>query len=119
MPKTPVINLSESFANTEAAMDRLRLEIKTMDRLGMPYAKVRHGVAMNPEMGTLINTLRVTLRQMKDEGTISTYFGGEKFGPFDSDVRKALRMCPDLRRDEDWARRNREISVVILKKFNA
>ncbi len=108
------VDLEKGMPTSKAAMKRLKLELMTVRRIGVDCVKIIHGYGSSGKGGVIKLKTRKYLRTLKTEGKISFICAGESFGPFEPDGRKAVELKPALRSDNDWARTNSGITIIIL-----
>ncbi len=112
--KIQTVNLEQGMPSGDAAVARLKLELVTLRRMGIDCVKVVHGYGSTGKGGVLRHRTRECLRNLQAQGRVKYFCPGESFGPFENDGRKAIELNPGLRRDQDWARSNHGITIVIL-----
>lgn len=115
MAKCALIHLEESISDPAAMMDRLKLELTALRRLGVPAVKIIHATEGKACMEAK-REVRLQLTRMKNHGEIRALCHGEKFGPFEVDGRHIASLFSDFRKDQDWSRRNSGVTLVVLKK---
>jgi len=108
------VNLEKGMPDSEAALNRLKLELMTLRRMGIDCVKVIHGYGSTGKGGAIKLKTRKYLRSLKSDGKIEYFCPGELFGPFEPDGRKIVELRPVLRNDSDWARSNDGVTIVIL-----
>ncbi len=111
---TQIINIEENYPTVEEAMNRLRLEISTLRRIGVKSVKVIHGYGSTGAGGAIRMASRQFLKKMQMDKRITALCIGEHFGPFEKDGRDILTLDKSFRSDPDWARKNDGITLVIL-----
>lgn len=108
------IHLEEGYDSAEAVIERLKLELKTLNRLGVRVVKIIHSTDENDNV-ELKKAIRLYMSRLYFSGEIKAVCHGEKFGPFEADGKKIARMFPEFRKDSDWSRRNKHITIAILR----
>jgi hypothetical protein len=108
------INLEEGRPTCEKAINRLRLQLPTLRRVGIDCVKIIHGYGSSGQGGVIRDRARDYLRKLLSDGKIKHFCPGEAFGPFEEPGRKAIELKPDMRSDKDWARNNDGITIVII-----
>lgn len=111
---TQIINLEENYPTVDEAMNRLRLEISTLRRIGVKSVKVIHGYGSTGVGGAIRSASRLYLKQMQMNKRVSAICIGEHFGPFEKDGRDILTLDKSFRSDPDWARKNDGITLVVF-----
>lgn len=111
---TQIINIEKNYPTVDEAMNRLRLEISTLKRIGVKSAKVIHGYGSTGNGGAIRQASRLYLKKMHLDKKISGMCLGEHFGPFEKDGREMLNLDKTLRSDPDWARQNDGITVIVF-----
>lgn len=108
------INLETGMPFVKEAIERLTLELKRSDDMGVRVLKIIHGYGSTGTGGKIRREARRYLEDLKQRGQIETYITGEKFSIFDEDTRKAFLCCNDLRQDRDLERHNNGVSFIVL-----
>lgn len=108
------VNLEEGRPYADAAIKRLAFEIKQSRRMGMVVLKIIHGYGSSGTGGRIRREARLYLERLRDRSGIAGFIPGEQFSIFEEDTRKALRLCPQLRRDHDLDRHNNGVTFIIL-----
>ncbi len=111
---TQIINIEENYPTVEEAMNRLRLEISTLRRIGVKSVKVIHGYGSSGTGGAIRSASRQYLKKMQMDKRIKALCIGEHFGPFEKDGRDILLLDKSFRSDPDWARKNDGITLIVL-----
>lgn len=109
-----IINIEKNYPTVEEAVNRLRLEISTMRRIGVKSVKVIHGYGSTGVGGSIRLASRQFLKRLEMEKKIKALCPGEHFGPFEKDGRDMLLLDKTLRSDADWAKHNDGITIVVL-----
>lgn len=109
-----IINLEDKQPTVEEAMNRLDMELMTLKRLGVKKVKVIHGYGSTGKGGSIRVSARNRLRELQEKGTVKMFCRGEDFGPFEDSGREIIEAEPAFRDDEDWARANDGITMVLL-----
>jgi len=90
------VNLEKGMPDSEAALNRLKLELMTLRRMGIDCVKVIHGYGSTGKGGAIKLKTRKYLRSLKSDGKIEYFCPGELFGPFEPDGRKIVELRPVL-----------------------
>lgn len=109
------VNLERGMPSLEFAKIQLRqtLTASRANRVGV--LKLIHGYGSSGRGGVIRTEVRRTLRQMVQQGELTSYIPGEDFSPFDSATQQALRTHPELARDRDYCKTNHGITIVVFK----
>lgn len=109
-----IINLEKNYPTVEEALNRLRLEMSTMRRIGVKTVKIIHGYGSTGVGGSIRIASRQYLKKLQMEKKIQALCPGEHFGPFEKDGRDMLLLDKQLRSDADWARQNDGITIIVF-----
>lgn len=111
---TQIINIEKNYPTVEEAMNRLRLEMSTLRRIGVKSVKIIHGYGSTGVGGSIRQASRQYLKKLEMDHRIKALCVGEHFGPFEQDGRDILGFDKSFRSDPDWARYNDGITLVVL-----
>ena len=109
-----IINLEEKQPTVAEAMSKLDMELMTLRRLKVKMVKVIHGYGSTGRGGSIRIAARNHLLELQEAGKIQAFCRGEDFGPFEKAGRDLVEQEAAFRRDEDWARNNDGITMVLL-----
>ncbi len=111
---TKEINLEMDDPCVDAVVKRLKLELLTLRHIGIKKVKIVHGVGVIADGSTVQNAVRSELFEMARAEKIQAFCPGEQFGPFEAKGKFISELDPSFREDEDWAKSNRNITMVSL-----
>ena len=114
MPKSHVANLEEGMPTGQQALLRLDYELHNARRAGAELVKIIHGYGSSGRGGALRDIIQKDLRRRVEEGRLSGFIAGEDFRVANESAWMLLKRFPGLKRDRDWCRGNRGISIVVL-----
>ncbi|NLZ55110.1 MAG: hypothetical protein GX900_00370 [Clostridiaceae bacterium] len=110
-----VIDLTNDLDTVEAGLQRLRLNLMTLRRMGAKVVKVIHG-GIREGAVELREASRNHLRNLIQKKIIAAFCPGENFGPFDPEGRAFVAGLGELRRDIDWAGNNDGITLILIER---
>ena len=111
-----VLNLEQGRPDRLTARRLLLSGLENARASGHREVKLIHGYGSHGVGGSIRRDTRTTLLQLQEEGQILGFIPGEEFGPFSELCRQALTKNWELTRDPDYARGNRGITIVLLRK---
>jgi hypothetical protein len=114
MRKIWLANLESGRPTANEALLRLDFELAHARRAGAPAIKIIHGYGSSGVGGVLRDVIRVTLRQMADDGKIKAFVAGEDWRISNETAWEMQKRVPELKRDSDLGRGNKGISIVLL-----
>lgn len=109
-----VINLEENMPTAEAAKIRLEQALRTARARKVVAIKLIHGYGSSGRGGKIKAETHILLRRKQAAREIKTFAPGEEFSPFYEAARTIIDVCPELRRDRDYAKANHGITVVLV-----
>lgn len=109
-----VVNLERGMPTVEAAMIQLRQSLLTARARRVMVVKLIHGYGSTGRGGAIRGAVRRELASRKQSGQLAEFVPGEEFSPFYPGARRAVELCPELRKDEDYSRTNQGITIVVL-----
>lgn len=110
----PAVNLKSDFPDVTTARKRLIKCIDSALKRDVPLLKIVHGYGSKGCGGTLRVVLRESLLQRRREGKIARFVYGERWHVFDPLARSVLQDHPEYRRDSDFNRFNRGVTIIEL-----
>lgn len=108
------INLEEGKPFVDVAIRRLTFELKQSERMGVRVLKIIHGYGSSGTGGRIRVEARRYLDRLVAKREVTAYVSGESFSIFDENTRKALQLCPELRKDRDLERHNNGVTFILL-----
>ena len=109
-----VVNLESGMPTVGRAMIQLRQTLLTAKSRRTDVIKLIHGYGSTGRGGAIRSAVRRELNLRAEAGEIRCYICGEDFSPFDESSRWAIARYPYLCRDQDYARINHGITIVVL-----
>ncbi len=109
-----IINLESGLPAVDVALSRLSQGLRSAKASRTKAVKVIHGYGSGGTGGAIKAGLHRFLTEKKRAGYISDFVRGEDFSPFSSSARQALLKCPFLTRDQDYAKGNPGITIIVL-----
>ena len=98
-----VINLEAGMPTVATAKNLLSQSLRT--------AKANGSTGKG---GAIRSAVRRELQDRKRQGQVRLWIPGEDFSPFSEDTRQAVGRYPELAKDQDYARTNHGITIVVL-----
>lgn len=108
------INLGLGMPYVVDAVKRLTFEVHRSKQMGCAVLKIIHGYGSSGKGGKIRVAARERLAFLQDKREIKGFVPGEQFSIFDEQTRKALALCPELRKDHDLERYNNGVSFILL-----
>ena len=108
------VNLELGMPVVADALRRLTFEIHNSKKMNCTVLKIIHGYGSTGKGGKIRTASRERLDFFTSKNEIKGYVTGENFSIFDDTTRKALRLCPELRKDRDLERCNNGVSFIML-----
>lgn len=109
-----ILNIKRNMPTCEEAEKNLRNNLLRLGNNGYSCVKVIHGYGSSGIGGELRHCLRDALRRLRNTGIVDFFVEGENFH-FDSDKsKKLLQRMPSLRKDKDFNKTNRGVTIVKL-----
>ena len=109
-----VINIKADMPSVDEARRLLKAEIERAKARGVGVLKVIHGYGSSGAGGALRGAIRKSLSLRRKEGVIQDFIHGENWSVFDERVVALIDRFPSLRRDQDLARSNEGVTIVVL-----
>ena len=104
-----VINLEAGMPTVATAKNLLSQSLRTAKANGTHLVKLIHGYGSTGKGGAIRSAVRREL-----QGQVRLWIPGEDFSPFSEDTRQAVGRYPELAKDQDYARTNHGITIVVL-----
>ena len=108
------VNLERDFPSVPQALPRLMGELGSARQGGVAVLKLIHGYGSSGSGGDLRIAIQATLQQMQQRGEIHACIFGEDWRKSDARAWALLKRYPELKRDCDFGRNNRGITIVVL-----
>ncbi len=108
------IDLERGMPYAADAVKRLTFEVHHSKDLGCTILKIIHGYGSTGKGGKIRIAARERLAFLQKKREIRGFIPGERFSIFDEETRKALQLCPELRRDHDLERANNGVTFILL-----
>ena len=109
-----IINLEQGMPTVPAALARLNQGLRTAKATGISTIKFIHGYGSSGQGGAIRKQVLLELEKHRRNGMVKLVVPGEEFSPFFDNARRAIDLHPDLCRDQDYARTNHGITIVIV-----
>lgn len=110
-----IINLEYKMPTVAQARIRLDQAFRTARSQKQPVLKLIHGYGSTGKGGAIKKDVNIFLKEQKFQGKIKYFVSGEDFSPFNPIVREMLVEYPELKYDDDYARENRGVTIVVMK----
>lgn len=107
------INLKD-IANVEASIAVLEMELEEARRNGTTILKLMHGYGSHGFGGVILSAVRKELLLLKKRGKIKTFFNGDKWNIFETEVVEILSKDKSIVGDEDLNKNNPGITIVVV-----
>ncbi|MCM1324881.1 MAG: hypothetical protein NC218_12270 [Acetobacter sp.] len=107
-----LINLKENSPTVDYALAVVEIEIENASKEGVSVIKVLHGYGSHGRGGAILIALRARLRELKKQGKIRDYFGGDKWSHFTEPARQMLQTDKSIASDEDLGKANPGITLI-------
>lgn len=108
------VNLKEGNPSVEYAMAVIEAEIHDAKNEGVTAIKVLHGYGSHGKGGTIFIELRKFLSNMKKQGKINDFFGGDDWNLFNDKARTLLNIDKSITGDQDLNNANAGITIIIV-----
>lgn len=102
------------YAHSGSGNDSAAADIVDCQKQKNRCVKLIHGYGSTGKGGAIRSAVRRELNLRAEAGEIRCYICGEDFSPFDESSRWAIARYPYLCRDQDYARINHGITIVVL-----
>jgi hypothetical protein len=112
--KILIINLEAGYPTANQALLRLEFELRQAREQGAREVKLIHGYGSSGVGGVLREAVQQHLRQLQEAGQIRDFVAGENWRTSNETAWKISRLMPEMKRDRDFNRGNRGITVVLL-----
>ncbi len=109
-----IIDLEDGLPTRNEALLRLEFELRKARQARADAVKIIHGYGSSGVGGVLRFAVWNELRQCKDRGEIRAFCAGEDWRVSNEVAWEMLKLCPDLKRDVDFGRGNKGITIVLL-----
>ena len=107
------INLKEGNPTVDYAVAVMEIEIEKARLENVRAIKVLHGYGSHGKGGAILVALRARLKELKKQGKIHNYFGGDKWNLFDADAMEVLSKDKSIF-DEDLGKSNPGITIICM-----
>lgn len=108
------VNLELGMPYASDAVRRLTFEIHHSKAMQCKVLKIIHGYGSSGKGGKIRVASRERLDFLLHKREIKGYITGECFSIFNEPTRKALSICPELRKDRDLDRSNNGVTFILL-----
>ena len=108
------VNLELGMPRAADAVRRLTFEVHHSKAMHCTVLKLIHGYGSSGKGGKIRMAARERLEFLLRKREIRGYIPGEQFSIFQEETRKALQICPALRKDRDLERSNNGVTFVLL-----
>lgn len=108
------INLKEDNPSVDYALAVVELEIEKAFAGGVSVIKVLHGYGSHGRGGVILVALRARLRELKKQGKIRDFFGGDKWSYFTEPAKSILQLDKNIASDEDLGKANPGITLIVV-----
>jgi len=112
--KIKTVNLEFGMPTVDEATARLKRELQAARQQHTKVLKLIHGYGSSGVGGDLRIALQSLLRQMRDRGEIRDCIYGENWRKSDEHAWALVKRFPHLKDDQDFARSNKGITIVVL-----
>jgi hypothetical protein len=109
-----LVNLEEDHPTVDNGLLRLDRALASARQERITLLKLIHGYGSSGVGGQLRTEVWKVLDRYKRAGTIREFIPGEQFRVSDESAWALLKRFPELKRDRDWGRGNRGITLVVL-----
>ena len=107
-------NIKSDNPTVEIALSRLKRLLHGAKADGVRILKIVHGYGSSGKGGEIRYSVRDYLESLKYSALIKYYVPGEEFGGAYDLGKNAVRELPDLKKDSDWGKHNKGITIIIL-----
>jgi hypothetical protein len=113
--KIRIVNIKTDQPTIELALGRLKSALHGAKASGVRVLKVIHGYGSSGIGGEIRFAVRGYLNDAKYDLLVSYYVSGEEFSSLYGSGRRISIEFPFLKKDSDWGRRNKGITLIVLK----
>jgi hypothetical protein len=113
-PQFDTANLEDGMPTLPQAMARLTAELHNARQRRLKVLKIVHGYGSSGVGGDLRISIQSKLRQMVESGQIRACIFGENWRRGDEEAWELVQRFPYLKKDHDFGRNNKGITVVVL-----
>jgi len=110
------VNLELGRPVAEIAVKKMESELSHAVLEGVTSMTFIHGYGSSGKGGVIRKECRKMLFYMQDRGLVAEVIPGETFSSRDKKVKQLLRQWPELMANTNLNRRNRGITIVLMKK---
>ena len=107
-----VINVKQDSPSVDYAKYLVEQEIKHSKIIGNHAIVVIHGYGSHGKGGVIKQEIRKQLPNLKKNGIIKDFVGGEHWGDFNEVKQKICKECPDLILHENLSSLNSGVTVI-------
>ena len=107
-------NLESGYPSVPQALAGLDSELRACRSQGVTVLKLIHGYGSTGVGGDLRIAIQAQLRRMIDARAIQRCIFGENWRKADSASWELVKRFPELKKDADFGRCNRGITIVVL-----
>jgi hypothetical protein len=108
------IHIEYGMPTVDVAMPLLTERLRSLKKSGVKAVKIIHGYGSTGKGGRLRKATLALLDELKMNGAIKEFIGGEQWSKFELRTLTLIDRMPQLYRDQDLERSNRGITVVFL-----
>ena len=108
------LDLKKYSPTVEIALADVEIAIEQAKREGVSVIKVLHGYGSHGKGGVILIELRKLLKQLKKQGKIFDFFGGEEWEMFNQKTLFALTRDKSIAGDEDLNKSNPGITLILM-----
>lgn len=109
------VNIKSDNPDIQTAHSRLLKALHSAKAQQVRVLKIIHGYGSSGKGGDICWFVRDYLEKEKYSPTFKYYVTGERFCTGFSEGELLVREFPQLKRDKDWKRKNRGITLVVLR----
>ena len=107
-------NIKSDQPSADVALNRLKKQLHGAKADGVRILKIVHGYGSSGKGGEIRYVVREYLDGLRYSALINYYLPGEKFGGAYAEAKKAVRQFPILKKDSDWNKSNKGITIIIV-----
>jgi len=108
------INIEYGMPTVQVAIPLLTERLRSLKKSGVKAVKIIHGYGSTGKGGRLRKATLTLLDELKKNGSIREFVGGEQWTKFELRTLTLIDRMPQLYKDSDLERSNRGITVVFL-----
>jgi hypothetical protein len=109
-----IIDLEDGMPKVEEARLRMQRELQIARQQGYAAAKLIHGYGSSGVGGSLRIELQKDLQNLAGAGGVRSFIAGEDWRISDEKTWVLLKRYPEWKRDSDFGKANKGISIVLL-----